>query len=91
MTDDERDARIETLTDAIAATNRGLNDLRVQVAETSRGLDDLRGQVADTNAAIGQTSTIAAGLAADIASLARLMHSHLAHDHNYPEVDDDGI
>ena len=39
MTDDERDARIDTLIDAIADTNRNVNTLADDVAALTRVMD----------------------------------------------------
>lgn len=46
MTDDERDARIETLTDAIADTNRAVAETSRIAAETSRVVASLAGETA---------------------------------------------
>lgn len=74
MTDDERDARIETLTDAIAETNRAVNVLTTNVTSLTAGVAALTGDVA--------------ALTADVASLSRLMRTHLVEDHGYPDIDD---
>lgn len=82
MTDDERDARIDTLTDAIADTNRNVNAIAGQVAS-------LAGQVASLADAQAVTERHITLLASDITSLARLMRQHLRDDHGYPEIGDD--
>lgn len=79
MTDGERDQRIETLTDAIAETNRNLGhrieQLAIEVAENSRTVTALLAVAAITN---GNVNT-----------LTELVHLHLHVDHDYPDLDDD--
>lgn len=75
MTDDERDARIETLTDAIAETNRAVNALTTNVASLTGNVASLTGNVTS--------------LTGDVASLSRMMRTHLVEDHDYPDIDDD--
>lgn len=82
MTDDERDARIETLTDAIAETNRAVNVLTTNVTSLTADVASLTSDV--TSLTAGVTS-----LTGDVASLSRLMRTHLVEDHDYPDIDDD--
>lgn len=78
MNDEERDARLESLLDAIADTNRTVAALS---ADTSNAIAALAARQETTDRQLALLTT-------DIASLARLMRQHLVIDHGYPEIDE---
>ena len=65
MNDEERDRRIETLTDAIADTNRSLKE---SIADTSRSLKE---SIAETNRSLAATNRVVAETSRVVADLAR--------------------
>lgn len=83
MTDDERDQRIGTLTDAIAETNRNINALGAKVDALIDQVDALTGVVEKQGTQIAQNST-------QVDALVWIMRQHLIVDHGYdpgPDVD----
>jgi len=80
--DEERDRRIETLTDAIADAHRAA----AEAHRAAAGADARISRLAEQQEITGQRVAL---LADDIATLSRLMRQHLIVDHDYPTIEDD--
>lgn len=99
MNDDQRDERIEMLTDALAETNRSMAEANRSMAETNRVVAETSRVVAATSRSVAALADhrevidrqlaalieVSADSVHDIGSLGRLMYLHLEHDHDYPD------
>jgi hypothetical protein len=89
MTDDERDQRIDTLTDAIADTNRTVRALAVSVGALTADVQALTADVGGLTSGVGQLAGAIRTTNDGVASLTRLVHLHLHLDHDYPDLGDE--
>lgn len=81
MNDDERDARMETLTDAIADAHRAAADAQRAAADAQRSAADAQRSIV----ALDERMVV---MVNSVTTLADLFERHLRRDHGYGEPDD---
>lgn len=88
MNEEERDARMETLTDAIADAHRAAAEAQRAAAEAQRAAADAQHAAADAQRSIVALDERMIVMVNSVTTLTELFDRHLRRDHGYGEPDD---